>query len=66
MKRTAMFIELVPSKKYPDRFEAIPHEKITCEVIGEMNTGTKIWADVTTGEQYFLMRMNGIYAFYKE
>ena len=66
MKRTAILIELVPSKKYPDKFEAIPHEKITCEVIGEMNTGTKVWSDVITGEQYFLIRMNGIYAFYKE
>jgi hypothetical protein len=66
MKRTAILIELVPSKKYPDRFEAIPHEKITWEVIGEMNTGTKVWADVITGEQYFLIRMNGVYAFYKE
>lgn len=66
MKRTAMLIELVPSKDYPDRYEAIPQGKITCEVIGEMNTGTKIWADMVTGEQYFLMRMCGVYAFYKE
>lgn len=66
MKKTAIRIELVPSKKYPDRLETIPREKITCEVIGEMNTGTKIWADIATGEQYFLMRMCGVYAFYKE
>ncbi len=66
MKRTATRIELVPSEEYPGRFEAIPHEKITCEVIGEMETGTKIWADTKTGEQYFLMRMCGVYAFYKE
>lgn len=66
MKRTATRIELVPSKLYPGRYESVPHEKITCEVIGEMDTGTKIWADTKTGEQYFLMRMCGAYAFYKE
>jgi hypothetical protein len=66
MKKTAIRIELVPSKKYLDRLETIPREKITCEVIGEMNTGTKIWADIATGEQYFLTRMCGVYAFYKE
>lgn len=66
MKKTATRIELVPSKNYPGRYETVPCEKITCEVVGEMNTGAKVWEDVKTGEQYFLMRMCGAYAFYKE
>ena len=66
MKKTAVRIELVPSKNFPGRYETIPCEKITCEVVGEMDTGAKVWEDVKTGEQYFLMRMCGVYAFYKE
>ncbi len=41
-------------------------EKITCEVTGEMDDGTKVWSDIETGEQWFLMRMLGRYYFYKE
>ena len=44
----------------------IPTKKITCEVTGEMDTGTKVWTDIETGEQYFLLRMQGKYMFYKE
>ena len=31
-----------------------------------MDTGTKVWTDIETGEQYFLLRMQGKYMFYKE
>lgn len=64
-KMTATRLELIPSKHYIGRFEAIPHEKITCEVSGEMASGEKVWTDVATGEDYFLTRMCGKYAFYK-
>ena len=40
------------------------HEKITCEVTGEMADGAKVWTDIETGEQYFLTRMLGKYYFY--
>ncbi len=42
------------------------HEPITCEVTGEMDTGTKVWTDVKTGEQYFLFRLCGKYYFCHE
>lgn len=41
-------------------------EKITCEVVGEMDTGTKVWEDVETGEQYFLFRLFGKNYFCKQ
>ena len=66
MKKTAVRLELVPSKEYPGCYDAIPHEKITCHVAGEMDTGTKVWLEDKTGEQYFLTRIHGVYAFYKE
>lgn len=66
MKKTAVRVDLIPSKQYPGRYEVISREKITCEVHGEMNDGAKVWVDLKTGEQYFLMRMCGVYAFYKQ
>ena len=32
---------------------------ITCEVIGEMSDGRKVWRDIETGEQYFMYREVG-------
>lgn len=40
--------------------------EITCEVTGEMDTGTKVWTDIKTGKQYFLTRLNGVYTFFNE
>ena len=40
------------------------HEKITCEVTGEMSDGSKVWTDIKTGEQYFLTRMLRKYYFF--
>lgn len=39
---------------------------ITCEVSGEMSDGTKVWTDLESGEQYYLMRIKNKYLFYKE
>lgn len=40
------------------------HEKITCEVTGEMADRSKVWTDQKTGKQYFLLRMLGHYYFH--
>lgn len=61
MKRTAIRITI--NNDWCHSWEC--HEKITCEVTGEMDTGTKVWTDIETGEQYFLTRMLGKYYFYK-
>lgn len=64
MKRTAMKIvkdELMNNGYWTWKED----KKITCECTGEMDTGTKVWTDIETGEQYFLTRMNGKYMFFK-
>lgn len=61
MKRTAYLIE---DAHHPNGW-ILGEEKITCEVIGEWDTGTKIWQDIKTGKQYGLLRMLGVYYFYK-
>ena len=38
-------------------------EIITCEVIGEWDTGTKIWQKVGSDDQYYLTRWDGHYNF---
>lgn len=38
--------------------------RITCECTGEMEDGTKVWTDVETAEQYFLVRVAGKFYFY--
>ena len=64
MKRTAWALE---KSDRPDALNGLWAErKITCEVTGEMDTGTKVWTELATGEQWFLMRMMGVYFFYKE
>lgn len=40
------------------------HDKITCELTGEMDTGAKVWTDISTGKQYFLTRMLRKYYFF--
>jgi hypothetical protein len=59
MKRTCWLAE----KQKDGQF--YPTRKITCEVTGEMDTGTKVWTEISTGEQYFCFRLLGIYYFYK-
>lgn len=61
MKRTAHLIEEV---KHGEGW-TLSESKITCELYGEMDNGTKIWQDVATGKQYGLLRMLGKYYFYK-
>lgn len=39
--------------------------KITCETIGEMSDGVKVWRDIESGNYYGLLRMLGKYYFYK-
>ena len=61
MKRSAkVILEYGNGKSW-----VLSDEKITCEVIGEMSDGVKIWQDTTTKEQYFCCRMLGKYYFYK-
>ena len=60
MKRTA------PKVKWLEGNQWTAGEKITCEVTGEMDTGTKVWTDIESGEQYFLSRMFGQYYFIHE
>ena len=59
-KRTAYL-----NVRHEDGRQWIPSKKITCECTGEMSTGEKVWTDVETGEQYFLLRMLGKYMFFK-
>ena len=59
MNRTAIAIEQTSSGK------VIPVDKITCELVGEMSDGKKVWQDIETGEQYMLLRAQGSYFFYK-
>lgn len=61
MKRTAYLIEeIVENVGWK-----LSENKITCEVIGEMNEKTKVWEDIENGKQYGLLRMLGKYYFYK-
>lgn len=62
VRRTAYLI----TDSHSEKGWILSPEKITCEVCGEMNTGTKVWRDVKTGEQHFLLRMCGKYYFYNE
>ena len=56
MKRTYWLAE-----RHPDgTFTA--SRKITCEVVGEWEGGSKIWQD-ENGEQYYAFRLLGIYYF---
>lgn len=51
--------------------QSLPIAKITCEVTGEMQDGTKVWTKVDSNnnlflnEQYFCGRMLGKYFFFK-
>lgn len=40
----------------------IARRKITCRVVGEWASGSKIWMD-EAGEQYYCFRLLGIYYF---
>ena len=63
MKRT--YMEVV---KQADG-QVIPKQKITCELTGEMDDGTKVWTkldnngNLLLNEQYFAGRMLGKYFF---
>ena len=59
MRRTAW--KVVENHDQYGTFTA--EEKITCEVTGEMDTGTKVWTELKTGEQFLLFRMQGLYYF---
>lgn len=61
MKRTAYLIE----DAHHESGWLLSENKITCELVGEMDEGTKVWQDVVTGKQYGLLRMIGKYYFYK-
>ena len=63
MKRTAMKIVKQELTEYGWTWKE--EKPITCECTGEMDTGTKVWTDIETGEQYFLTRINGKYSFFK-
>lgn len=64
MKRTAeVIVEKEDNNKYGKQWTGAGY-KITCECVGEMENGAKVWEDVETGEQYFLTRMLGVYMFY--
>ena len=66
-KRTAWKLEELPANEADCGMRSTNYgftwtatEKITCEVTGEMDTGTKVWTDIKTGEQYFMFRMQRI------
>ena len=61
MKRTAYLIE----EAIPGDSGVLSARKITCESIGEMSDGVKVWRDIETGSYYGLLRMLGKYYFYK-
>lgn len=61
MKRTAYLIV----DAHHESGWLLSEKKITCEVYGEWDTGTKVWQDIETGELYGLLRMLGVYYFYK-
>lgn len=61
MKRTAFLIEEV---KHGESWK-LSENKITCELYGEMDTGTKVWRDIKSSKQYGLLRLLGKYYFYK-
>lgn len=60
MKRTAYLIEEVNDNGWK-----LSESKITCELVGEMEDGCKVWQDTESGKQYGLLRMLGKYYFYK-
>lgn len=60
MKRTYWKAEL---NEYSEYGGFVANEKITCEVYGEMDDGTKVWQDVNDGKFYFCFRMLGVYYF---
>ena len=64
-KMTAQIIEVVYNENSL-KTEWKEYEPITCEVVGEMDTGTKIWQDIETGKQYFAWRIFGKYYFSKD
>ena len=57
MKRTAPRLQKLEGEQWT------AGELITCEVTGEMDTGTKVWTELKTGEQFFLFRLLGKYYF---
>ena len=57
MKRTAPRLQKLEGEQWT------AGEPITCEVTGEMDTGTKVWTDIETKEQFFLFRLLGKYYF---
>lgn len=59
-KMTAMKVEWLEDRQW------VGGEKITCKVIGKMDSGETVWEDVDTGEQYFCFRLLGTHYFYKE
>lgn len=61
MKRTAYLIE----EHTQGGSWLLSANKITCETIGEMSDGVKVWRDIETGSYYGLLRMLGKYYFYK-
>lgn len=61
MKRTAYLVEEVKQSGS----WVLSENKITCELCGEFDNGTKIWQDTESGKQYGLLRMLGKYYFYK-
>lgn len=61
MKRTAY---LIVDANHKNGW-LLSENKITCELYGEMDTGTKVWQDIDSGKQYGLLRMLGKYFFYK-
>lgn len=55
MKRT--YLLAIPNHDEYNTFRA--EKKITCQVVGEMSDGCKVWQD-EAGEQYFAFRILGI------
>lgn len=63
-KRTAKILVRGQMTEYGQEWYEI-EKTATCEVTGEMSTGTKVWTEVETGEQYFLTRLDGHYNFFQ-
>lgn len=63
MKKTA---DLLDFNTNNGNIAEVIKKNITCEVVGEMSNGQKVWEDVETKEQYFCGRWSGYYYFYKE
>lgn len=62
MKKTANVLKRGAMSEYGQQWYE-SDERITCEVIGEWDTGTKIWQIVGGDAQYYLTRFYGHYNF---